>query len=59
MFIAISAITCSRVFPPAEEDLGWMLSTVSKMILVSFWLVMISAFAWRPNASGSGLRGRV
>jgi hypothetical protein len=54
----ISAITCSLVFPPAVDVLGYMLKTDSNILLVSDWLVVISAFSWSPKASGLGLKGR-
>lgn len=56
--IAISMITYSLVLPPDDEVLGYIDNMLSRILLVSVWLVVISAFSWRPKASGWGLKGK-
>ena len=55
---AISPIIYSLVLPFPVLALGCIERTSSRRIKVSFYFVVISAFSCRPNASGSGLRGR-
>jgi hypothetical protein len=36
---------CSLDLPPADEDLGWIEITLSKIARVIDWLLVISAFS--------------
>jgi hypothetical protein len=47
----------SLVFPVPLEALGCIDKIASSKILVVFYDVVISAFSWRPNASGEGFKG--
>ena len=47
----------SLVFPLPVDALGCIDNIDSRSTLVVFYEVVISAFSWRPNASGEGFKG--
>ena len=57
MLVAISEIISSRDRPDPDVARGWIESIVSSKERISFYAVVISAFSWRPNASGEGFKG--
>ncbi|GIL57586.1 hypothetical protein Vafri_12791 [Volvox africanus] len=45
--------------PPLPPAVPVMASRDANIAAVSFWSLAMSAFSWRPKASGSGMMGRV